>query len=361
MADRAAARIADQFDTGVLVSVGGDIAVAGPPPPGGWAIGIAVESSAEQGESDQVVAISQGGLASSSTAVRTWNVGTEKVHHIIDPSTGYAAAPYWTLVSVAGATCVEANALSTAAVVWGRDALDRLVPSGKPLVCFDVTEKSSPWAGGLMVGPRELDHLVVHHTRQRDRDARAADGHHGPRHHDDLSSSRPQLAGLRPTRAPPPDLDALGRLPGHSRAHQHPRHVRAYRLVGHRRALRIPLRSILGGTGTVALDLMVAVFLSSLLRSRMKPGTWRGIHWLAYGCWPIALAHTFGLGTDAGEPWVILVGALCILSVGVALLWRTTTTAGRGPKATPVVIDTPPPPAPRLVAASTVRGPRHEH
>ena len=131
VADRSAARIADQLDTGVLVSVGGDIAVAGPPPPGGWAIGIAVESSAQEGESDQVVAICGGGLASSSTAVRTWNVGTEKVHHIVDPSTGYAAAPYWTLVSVAGATCVEANALSTAAVVWGRDALDRLGPSGQ--------------------------------------------------------------------------------------------------------------------------------------------------------------------------------------------------------------------------------------
>ena len=76
------------------------------------------------------------------------------------------------------------------------------------------------------------------------------------------------------------------------------------------------------GMGTVAVDLMAAVFVSSLLRPRMKPGTWRGIHWLAYGCWPIALAHTFGLGTDSGEPWVIALGAACILSVGIALLWR---------------------------------------
>lgn len=132
VADRSAARIADQLETGVLVSVGGDIAVAGPPPPDGWAIGIAVESSAQEGESDQVVAIRQGGLASSSTAVRAWNVGTERVHHIVDPSTGYAADPYWTLVSVAGASCVAANALSTAAVVWGREALDHLAPLGQP-------------------------------------------------------------------------------------------------------------------------------------------------------------------------------------------------------------------------------------
>jgi thiamine biosynthesis lipoprotein len=124
--DRSAARIANQLDTGVLVSVGGDIAVAGPPPPGGWAIGIAMESAAEKGAVDEVVAIREGGLASSSTGVRTWRVGEKEVHHIIDPSTGHSTPPYWTLASVTGANCVDANALSTAALVWGPEALDRL-------------------------------------------------------------------------------------------------------------------------------------------------------------------------------------------------------------------------------------------
>jgi thiamine biosynthesis lipoprotein len=131
VADRSADRIANQLDTGILVSVGGDVAVAGPPPPGGWPIGIAVDSSAMGRDVDQVVAIRQGGLASSSTAVRTWNVGTEAVHHIIDPSTGYSAANYWTLVSVTSGSCVDANALSTAAVVWGDQALDHLLPFGQ--------------------------------------------------------------------------------------------------------------------------------------------------------------------------------------------------------------------------------------
>jgi methionine sulfoxide reductase heme-binding subunit len=81
------------------------------------------------------------------------------------------------------------------------------------------------------------------------------------------------------------------------------------------------------GVGTVALDLMLAVFISSLFRARMKPSTWRGLHWLAYGCWPIALAHTFGMGTDSGEPWVIGLGATCAVSVGLALLWRLRTAA----------------------------------
>jgi methionine sulfoxide reductase heme-binding subunit len=76
------------------------------------------------------------------------------------------------------------------------------------------------------------------------------------------------------------------------------------------------------GLGAIALDLMAAVFVSSLLRSRLAPGTWRGIHWLAYASWPIALAHTFGLGTDAGQLWVIAVGAGCVVSVGIALVWR---------------------------------------
>jgi predicted ferric reductase len=76
------------------------------------------------------------------------------------------------------------------------------------------------------------------------------------------------------------------------------------------------------GLGTIALDLMLAVFISSLLRSHLNPGTWRGIHWLAYASWPIALAHTFGMGTDSREHWVIALGALCVFAVGVALLWR---------------------------------------
>ncbi len=63
------------------------------------------------------------------------------------------------------------------------------------------------------------------------------------------------------------------------------------------------------GLGTIALDLMVAVFVSSLLRSHLKPDTWRAIHWLAYASWPVALIHTFGMGTDSREHWVIALGA----------------------------------------------------
>jgi DMSO/TMAO reductase YedYZ heme-binding membrane subunit len=105
------------------------------------------------------------------------------------------------------------------------------------------------------------------------------------------------------------------------------------------------------GLGTVALDLMIAVFVSSLLRARLRPGTWRGIHWLAYASWPIALAHTFGLGTDAGEQWVIATGTLCVLAVGLSFAWRLHAATRRTTVASPG----PPQPVPltRRVASST--------
>jgi thiamine biosynthesis lipoprotein len=125
-ADRAAFRIAHRLDSGVLVSLGGDVAVAGMSPGGGWAVGIARESSAPEGEVEQVVAITRGGLASSATAVRTWKAGERSVHHILDPATGDCVEPYWVLVSATGRSCVEANLVTTAAIVWGERALGRL-------------------------------------------------------------------------------------------------------------------------------------------------------------------------------------------------------------------------------------------
>ena len=91
-------------------------------------------------------------------------------------------------------------------------------------------------------------------------------------------------------------------------------------------AIVIPFTSSYGrlwvGVGAIALDLMIAVFASSLLRARMRPATWRALHWLAYLSWPVALAHTFGMGTDAGEAWVIGLGGACVAAVALALAWR---------------------------------------
>jgi thiamine biosynthesis lipoprotein len=124
--DRAADRIAGELDTGALVSVGGDVAVAGTPPPEGWPIGIAVDSSVPPEDVDQVVAVRQGGLASSSTVIRRWRMGPDVIHHIVDPASGNCAPPHWILVSATGSSCVEANAVTTAAVVWGAEAIVKL-------------------------------------------------------------------------------------------------------------------------------------------------------------------------------------------------------------------------------------------
>jgi FAD:protein FMN transferase len=131
VADQAASHIAHEVGSGVMVSIGGDVAVAGPPPAQGWAVGIAATSATPASEVDQVVAIRSGGLASSSPSVRSWMAGDRPVHHIIDPLTGDSAVPYWTLVSATGASCVDANALTTACVVWGEQALRHLPEYGQ--------------------------------------------------------------------------------------------------------------------------------------------------------------------------------------------------------------------------------------
>ncbi|HET7338183.1 MAG TPA: FAD:protein FMN transferase, partial [Candidatus Dormibacteraeota bacterium] len=71
---------------GVLVSLGGDIAVAGQPPPGGWSVQVSEDSGAAIDEGEEAVAITDGGIATSSTTVRRWTRGSVVLHHIIDPA-----------------------------------------------------------------------------------------------------------------------------------------------------------------------------------------------------------------------------------------------------------------------------------
>ena len=129
-ADMAAVAIAEQLETGVLVDIGGDLRAAGPPPPGGWRVGITASARNPLGVIEEVVAITAGGVASSSSVVRSWTAGDDRRHHIVDPRTGSSATTSFSLVTVAAPTCVEANAFSTAAVVWGENALFELPQRG---------------------------------------------------------------------------------------------------------------------------------------------------------------------------------------------------------------------------------------
>lgn len=129
-ADRTARAAAAATRTGVLVNLGGDLAVAGPPPPDGWVIRVSDRHDAPAGEPGVTVAIRHGGLASSGTAARRWSRGGRTMHHLIDPATGAPAESCWRTVSVAATSCLEANIASTASVILGTKAPEWLEKGG---------------------------------------------------------------------------------------------------------------------------------------------------------------------------------------------------------------------------------------
>jgi FAD:protein FMN transferase len=132
-ADRAAVAIAAAAGCGVLVNLGGDIRVAGQSPDGGWRVGIkdnvGFTGDDPAGQPGPAIVIRDSGLATSSTGVRSWQRGGTRLHHIIAPRTGRPVESCWRAVSVAAATCVDANTASTAAILRSERApewLDRL-------------------------------------------------------------------------------------------------------------------------------------------------------------------------------------------------------------------------------------------
>ena len=172
--DRAAsAATAAMTIGGVLVSLGGDIAVAGESPSGGWPVLVADEpeplssgngrgrrvAPGSERSAGQVVRLAAGALATSSIMCRQWRRGGRILHHIVDPRTGRPAEGPWRTVSVAAANCAEANAASTAAIVSGDQAPAWLAEQGLParLVSRDGTVRFlSGWPeadGGLVEAP----------------------------------------------------------------------------------------------------------------------------------------------------------------------------------------------------------------
>jgi FAD:protein FMN transferase len=131
-ADRAAYAVNEATGAGVLVSLGGDIALAGPGPAGGWRVFVTDDHRGSMDREGQMIAISSGGLASSSTTTRRWTHEGRRMHHIIDPDTDAPVRSRWRTVSVAAASCVDANIASTAALVRGSSAVGWLAESGLP-------------------------------------------------------------------------------------------------------------------------------------------------------------------------------------------------------------------------------------
>ncbi|MBG6057398.1 thiamine biosynthesis lipoprotein [Cryobacterium sp. MP_M5] len=128
-ADRAAREVFGDLGCGVLVSLGGDIATAGPSPEGGWQVRV---QDAPLDPSAQVTLTGGMAVATSSTQRRRWTRAGQPQHHILNPRTGRPAEPVWRSVSVAAATCHRANTLSTAAIVRGEAAVGWLGALGVP-------------------------------------------------------------------------------------------------------------------------------------------------------------------------------------------------------------------------------------
>lgn len=76
------------------------------------------------------------------------------------------------------------------------------------------------------------------------------------------------------------------------------------------------------GLGVISLDLGISVLVTSLLRGVIGQRAWRAVHWLAYGSWPLAIAHTIGSGSDAFAPWMVAIDAVCVGLVAGAIAWR---------------------------------------
>jgi thiamine biosynthesis lipoprotein ApbE len=130
-ADRAARAVHEATGAGTLVSLGGDVALCGEAPGGGWPVRVTDDHRDVDGEGE-TIGLREGGLATSGTTVRRWGSGAGRRHHILDPRRGEPAEEVWRTVSVAAATCVDANIASTAAIIRGRRAPRWLAEAGLP-------------------------------------------------------------------------------------------------------------------------------------------------------------------------------------------------------------------------------------
>jgi len=89
-----------------------------------------------------------------------------------------------------------------------------------------------------------------------------------------------------------------------------------------------PYRPLWVGMGALAFDMLLAIGITSGLRSRIRARSWRGVHYLAYLCWPVAVLHALGTGTDARLPLALLIEVLCIAAVVGAVGWRLAAARG---------------------------------
>jgi methionine sulfoxide reductase heme-binding subunit len=111
-----------------------------------------------------------------------------------------------------------------------------------------------------------------------------------------------------------------------------------------------PYRTFWLGLGVVAVDLLIALVITSVARRLIGLRGWRAIHWLAYACWPIALAHGLGTGSDTRYGWMLGLVVVCGAAAVAAAMWRL---GGRRRQPATGSEGRPPPTWSRLAAITT--------
>ena len=133
---------------------------------------------------------------------------------------------------------------------------------------------------------------------------------------------RPGLAEVRHRRAAPERLAARAGLHRDPHRDHAGRHLRPGPAAGRGDPFISAYRPLWLGLGAIAFDLMLALTITSLLRTRMRYRTWLLVHWGSYLCWPVAVLHGLGTGSDTPVHWVLALTLACVGLIVVLTAWR---------------------------------------
>ena len=311
-ADRAARAAAAAAGGGVLVSLGGDVATGGPAPAGGWRVHVPTHPRADRGRRDGADRrrrpgdLEHHGPPLAARRGRT----TSSTRRRARPRRPRGAPS-----RVAAATCVDANIASTAAIVLGAPP-----PAGSPSAgcrrAWCGSGRSTSTAGWPAGSPHRRAGLgaVVPRARHRRRGAAPAHGRAGARRRrrHALAVRRAGRASsstrcTAPSRSPPSRFVAVHVVT------QRARPVRAVRLARRRRPVRGALPAAVGRARRARVDLLLVLVVDqpaappASARARGAASTG-----LAYACWPVALVHALGTGSDTRAGWMLAVTLGCV-------------------------------------------------
>ena len=334
-ADRAATRLAEACGCGVLVGLGGDIAVAGAAPVGGWAVRVQESPGPLEQEpsgGSGRISLVDGALATSSIQHRRWQRGGRSYHHIIDPRTARpASSPLANRVgrrshvrrrqhrqhrgdrhgrTRSGLAQHARPAGPPGPHRWPGVVAQRLAGRRTMITALAApSEATSLWyltRGTGTVALVLLTAVLVLGVLARAGGALPACPRFvTPALHRNLSLLAVALIAVHVTCAV---VDPYAPI----------------RLVDAVVPFVSAYRPIWLGLGALTFDILIAVIVTSLLRVRLGHRAWRAVHWAAYASWPLAVAHGLGSGSDARTRWLLAIMATAGALALAAVLWRAT-------------------------------------